>query len=75
MITMDKKYMTRDGRPVRVICTDREGNDPYLPVVYLVLGEDGREVVCLADADGRWGVHCEGRYDLIEVKEEGQFDD
>ena len=39
MISMDKQYQTRDGRPVRLICVD--GNDGRYPVVGFVGDEFG----------------------------------
>ena len=32
-ITMDGKYQTRDGRPVRVLCVDAEGLQPVVALI------------------------------------------
>ena len=48
----DRKVVTRDGRPVRIICTDRKGSDQ--PVLALIsLSEiSNREVVRSFTTDG-----------------------
>ena len=64
MISMDKRYKTRGGREVRVLCTDAQGK---LPVVGLV------EEVAIPqtfDADGHWWRRDDSHMDLIEVKPE-----
>lgn len=64
LITLDKKYKTRCGYPVRVLCVDR--NDPTYPVVVLV-GYPGGDLV---DCYCKTGVLNEGEVhdlDLIEV--------
>lgn len=43
-------YCTRDGRPVRIICTDGAGYE--LPIVGLVLWDNGAEVVHRWHSDG-----------------------
>lgn len=48
MITMDKKYQTRDGRPVRILCLDR---GLRWPVLGLVTDKNGDEHV------GTWDVY------------------
>ena len=54
-IEMHKKYKTRDGRPVRILCVDRK--DPVLKVVYAY------------EVDGFEGIACEDIHgeNLIEV--------
>jgi len=49
LISMDKKYTTRDGKPVRLLCVDRVNSD--YPVVGLVLDEITGEHL------GVWTVH------------------
>lgn len=44
-------FCTRDGRPVRVVCTDR--TDRY-PIVALVRSNDGSEEVMSFHANGRY---------------------
>ncbi len=71
MISMHKKYRTRDGRYVRVLCVDREGTQP---VVALVKYTDGTECLAAFDADGKY-LHNRGvpsDFDLIEV---GPYED
>ena len=66
MISMDKKYKTRNGLPVRILCLDRKG-DMY-PVIGLVTIENGAESIHTFTADGRFNFSPEGdSYDLIEV--------
>lgn len=65
-ISMDKKYKTRDGEPVRLLCTDAKG--PY-PVVGLVRRTDV-DIFGSWAADGRimaFGKLKSGN-DLIEVQ-------
>lgn len=66
MIEMSKKYRTRDGRPVRVLCVDRKSEQP---VAALVMIENDLECIAAFDADGKY-VHCgtiPHEFDLIEV--------
>lgn len=37
MISMDKKYKTRDGRDVRILCTDAPGDYPVVGLINNVL--------------------------------------
>lgn len=66
MIDMNKKYRTRDGRAVRVLCVDREHSE--YPVVALVNNsvvtytKDGSVMIGL-------GLNAD-QFDLIEVKSE-----
>jgi hypothetical protein len=62
LISMDKKYKTRDGRDVRILCVDANGK---YSVVALV---EGCVVTCT-----KYGAACEGEEnyrDLIEQPEE-----
>ena len=61
MIEMGKRYKTRDGRPVRILCTDRE------QTIYTVVALVGTEVLSYT-ADGKQFRTGESRSDLIEVK-------
>lgn len=65
VVSMDKKYKTMDGRSVRIICTDRKG-DEY-SVVALV--NDGNfEHAKSYTAEGFfWSSDEESRHDLVEV--------
>ena len=41
----DQKVITRDGRPVRIICTDRLG---YKPIIALILSRDGKTEIAFS---------------------------
>lgn len=65
MISMDKKYRTRDGRDVRVLSLD---GAPGLPVVGVI---DGQNEPYGWSLDGRFRAHVgnsSGNQDLIEVR-------
>lgn len=67
MISMDKKYRTRDGRPVRVLATDARGEQPVVGLVYEL--EADKETLRRWSIDGKWrAAACESELDLIEVK-------
>jgi len=68
-IELGKKYKTRDGRPARVIVTDKKGN---FPVVALVTSKDGLEESQFSyDATGRYlGYSQPHHIDIIEVQPE-----
>lgn len=71
-IEMHKKYRTRSGLPVRVICVDRK--DSGYPVVALI-DENGHEFSFYASKDGRFS-YREDRphpFDLVEVSEWDDF--
>ena len=58
-ITLDGEYQTRDGRPVRVLCVDRNG---LYPVVAMI--GDSQDVRTFSE-DGVFGLTSGGRDDLI----------
>ncbi len=61
---MNKKYKTRSGLPVRVLCTDMKNRYP----VVAVRKSEKEECSGMYTADGKFyeeGIHSE--YDLIEV--------
>jgi len=62
MIEMNKKYKTRDGKPVKIVCTDYKGEYPV--VASIKIDED--EAIFFYKYDGRLS-HMEHPYDLIEV--------
>lgn len=64
MISMDKKYRTRSGLPVRVLCVDRVVGD--YPVVALVTEKD-QEGLYSYTITGRYVAGGTGPVDLIEV--------
>lgn len=51
-----RKIVTRDGRNVRIICTDKRGTD--FPIVALVECED-KEETCYYAPTGCWGIYEE----------------
>lgn len=66
-ITMDGKYQTRDGRPVRVLCVDADIDGQ--PVVGIIGGKYGDEVQSW-EADGSyWDDNDNDPDDLIPVPE------
>lgn len=63
-IDMNKKYRTRCGYPVRVLCTDmKSGKYTVVALVYTMLGETP---ICFTEF-GFEVYNQEGDYDLIEV--------
>ena len=68
IVSMDKKYQTRDGRPVRILCVD--GPDARYPVLYVL--EDSR--VLRTKCDGAFeSADSRSHYDLIEVSPYADF--
>jgi hypothetical protein len=64
LISMNKKYQTRDGRPVRVLCVDATNADRY-PVIALIGDANER----LTPYGKLWPDGSESAYDLVEVSE------
>jgi hypothetical protein len=50
-IELNKKYKTRDGRPVRIFCVDM--NASY-PVAGCIMNKNGTEELCSWTADGKF---------------------
>ena len=48
-----RKVVTRDGRKVRIICTDRKSKDDY-PIIALIEGFGGEEDYLCYPRDGKW---------------------
>lgn len=73
-IEMGKKYRTRDGREVRVLCTD--ANHKIYPIVAL-MERDGVDVVNRYTLCGQYSAGAESHLDLIEVSpfEDFKIDD
>ena len=68
MISMDKKYQTRDGDTVRLLCTDRD-NEVY-PVVAIVRGN-----VELYKPNGSYhSSESESGLDLVELPDTDMVD-
>jgi hypothetical protein len=67
MLDLTKPVTTRDGRPVRILCTDRKGTD--YPVTALITAQQGTEVVFHYTHEGRGYRTHESDYDLINPKQ------
>ena len=61
-----KKVITRDGRNVRIICTDRVG--PIYPIVALIESKSG-ESTTVHTKDGKYFTHGESEFDLFFAPE------
>jgi len=67
IISMDKKYKTRSGLPVRVLCTDRKEEDTR-PVLALISLQPAQEMVHSYDINGNFiNFRPDHHLDLIEV--------
>lgn len=67
MISMSKQYRTRDGRDVRILCTDAGGNNPVVALVPVNHEKNAPFGVVRYFLDGCLGpFHNNG--DLIEVR-------
>lgn len=68
----DQKVITRDGRPVRIICTDRLGDKP---IIALILSQDGKtEIAFSYTSNGFFNTYCvDDRDDLMfdSIKKKG----
>lgn len=71
MISLDKKYRTRDGREARIYALDGDRLDQW-PVHGAIKSPDGPWILASWRADGscRLNPRLESRNDLIEVKPE-----
>ena len=63
----NKKVVTRDGRNVRIICTDRQGGDR--PILILCFESDGIERCFSCFPNGRWYVDIDSCMDLFFASE------
>ena len=61
-----KKVVTRDGRSVRIRCTDRI--DPYFPIVALINTESGEDIVGYTSNGLHW-LGAKTDYDLFFAPE------
>lgn len=71
LISMGKKYKTRCGSPVRVLCVDR--NDPEYPVVALVAYKDGESIISFSSKGIYSDESIKHDFDLIEVSHYEDF--
>lgn len=51
MIDFTKPCQTRDGRPVRILCTDAAGRNPIVGLIQMAAGD----YACQWKADGTYG--------------------
>jgi hypothetical protein len=65
-ISMDKKYKTRDGRPVRILCVDAKR---HYPVVGLIANGESDEDLGSWPEDGSSYIGVARDDDLVEVVE------
>lgn len=77
LIEMHKKYKTRDGHPVRILCVDCIGKNFAFPVIALVKNTEGEEHIEQYMPDGHYHKNHEDDLDLIEVQpwEDFKIDD
>jgi len=69
-VEMSKKYRTRDGETVRILCTDRP--DRSYPIIALT-GEGGWHLVSYTSGGYYSSGGLNSHYDLVEVTEWGDF--
>ena len=67
LISMDKKYQTKDGNPVTILRIDIK--DMLYPVVGIVSHEEGTETVETYTSTGAFITNRESPQDLVEVVE------
>lgn len=62
------KLVTRDGRPARIICYDRNTNELVKPLLCLIVGDEGFEYIKSLTFNGKMDDDCSSCDDLfIEV--------
>ena len=65
-----RKVVTRDGRPVRIICTDRiGGGDQPVVALYQSSKKYLGEIVCTFCANGEFTMGTKSEYDLFFAPE------
>lgn len=62
-----KPVQTRDGRPARIICTDRTNNRPIVALIHSRQGTD--EIAVSRYADGSMNPNYESGADLVNIPE------
>lgn len=67
-IKMHKKYKTRDGRPVRILCVDRKSASGKYPIAAMVTFDNSNEVCSYYSIYGSYYDDSEDTLDLIEVQ-------
>ena len=62
-----RKVVTRDGRKVRIICTDRKGDTPIIALVYNA--NEGQEYGYAFNSDGKYFNYKDDDIDLFFAPE------
>lgn len=63
----ERKLVTRDGRKVRIICTDRKGATPIIALVHNA--DDGQEIGYAFYPDGKYFIDKDDEFDLFFAPE------
>ena len=63
----DREVVTRDGRKVRIICTDRKGDTPIIALVYNA--NEGQEYGYAFYSDGKYFIDKDDEIDLFFAPE------
>lgn len=63
----DREVVTRDGRKVRIICTDRKGDTPIIALVHNA--DDGQESGYAFYPDGKYFIDKDDEFDLFFAPE------
>lgn len=63
----DREVVTRNGRKVRIICTDRKGDSPIIALVHNA--DDGQEVGYAFYPDGKYFIDKDDEFDLFFAPE------
>lgn len=63
----ERKVVTRDGRDVRIICTDRKGDTPIIALVHNA--DDRQEYGCAFYSDGKYFIDKDDEFDLFFAPE------
>lgn len=63
----DREVVTRNGRKVRIICTDRKGDTPIIALVHNA--DDGQESGYAFYPDGKYFIDKDDEFDLFFAPE------
>lgn len=63
----DREVVTRDGRKVRIICTDRKGDTPIITLIHNENEE--QEFGCAFYPDGKYFIDKDDEFDLFFAPE------
>lgn len=63
----NREVVTRDGRKVRIICTDRKGATPIIALIYNA--DEGQEYGCAFYPDGKYSIDEDDEFDLFFAPE------